>query len=111
MKPAILWLPPFVFPGVTLSYFVNVTNLNTSGVFRSGELNTPSFNFSGREDGSPCDVYQFTVTASNAAGCSDPSDTFTASLPSGKLLVEIYNVSNLNILTNVLTFICINVSA
>ena len=105
MKPAISWLPPFALPGVTLSYFVNVTNLNTSGVFRSGELNTPSFNFSGREDGSPCDVYQFTVTARNAAGCSDPSDTFTASLPSGKLLVEIYNVTNLNILTDLPTLI------
>ena len=87
---------------MTLSYFVNVTNLNTSGVFRSGELKTPGFNFSGTEDGSPCDVYQFTVTARNAAGWSDPSNTFTASLPSGKLLVEIYNVTNLYILTYLL---------
>ena len=71
----------------------------------SSELNTPSFNFSGTEDGSSCDVYQFTVTARNAAGWSDPSDTFTASLPSGNLLVEIYNVTNLNILTDLPTLI------
>ena len=80
------WLPPFTFPGVTLTYFVNVTNLNISRVFRSGELRTQSFNFSGTEDASPCDVYQFTVTARNAAGWSEPSDTFTASLPSCELL-------------------------
>ena len=103
MKPAISWLPPFTYPGVTLSYFVNVTNLNTSRVILSSELNTPCFNFSGTEDGSPCDVYQFTVTARNAAGRSDPSDILTASLPSGKLLVENYNVTNLHILTNLLT--------
>ena len=81
------WAPPFTpfaSPGVTLSYTVNVTNLNTSRVFSSGELNTPSFNFSGAEDSSPCNVYQFTVTARNAAGLSIPSDTFTASLPSCK---------------------------
>ena len=42
-----------------------------------------SDNFSGTEDSSPCDVYQLTVTAKNAAGWSDPSDFFTASLPSG----------------------------
>ena len=81
------WSPPFTpfaSPGVTLSYIVNVTNLNTTRAFSSGELNMASFNFSGTEDGSPCDVYQFTVTARNAAGWSEPSDTFTASLPSGK---------------------------
>lgn len=81
-QSAISWAPPFTFPEVTLSYFINVTNLNTSGVFMSGELRTPSFNFSGTEDGSPCDSYQFAVTARNKAGWSDPSDTFTASLPS-----------------------------
>ena len=107
----ISWIPPFTLPGVTLSYIVNVINLNTSRVFNSSELIIPSFNFSGSEDGSPCDVYQFTVTARNAAGWSEPSNTFTASLPSGKLLVEIYNVTNLHILTNLLTFICIIVSA
>ena len=83
----ISWIPPFTPPGVTLSYIVNVINLNTSRVFNSSELIIPSFNFSGSEDGSPCDVYQFTVTARNAVGRSDPSDTLTASLPSGKLLV------------------------
>ena len=78
------WIPPFTLPGVAISYFVNVTNLNTSGVIRSGELRTQIFNFSGTKDGSPCDVYQFTVTARNAAGWSDPTD-FTFSLPSCKL--------------------------
>ena len=78
----IYWIPPFTLSGVILSYSVNVTNLNTSRVIRSGKLRTPSFNFSGTEDGSPCDVYQFTVTAINEAGWSDPSDTFTAILPS-----------------------------
>ena len=85
----LFWSPPFTpfaSPGVILSYFVNVTNLNTSGVISSGELNRPSFNFSGTEGSSPCDVYQFRVTARNAAGWSEPSDTFTASLPSGKIL-------------------------
>ena len=101
----ISWIPPFTLPGVTISYIVNVINLNTSRVLHSSELNTPSFNFNGREDGSPCDVYQFTVTARNAAGRSDPSDTLTASLPSGKLLLEIYNVNNLNILTDLPTLI------
>ena len=81
-QSAISWLPPFTLPGVTLSYFVNVTNLNTSEVFSSSELIIPSFNFSGTEDGSPCDAYQFTVTAKNKAGLSDPSN-FTFSLPSG----------------------------
>ena len=88
VEPSTLsWAPPFTpfaSPGVTLSYTVNVTNLNTNRVFSSNELNMPSFNFSGTEDGSPCDVYQFTVTARNAAGWSEPSDTFTASLPSCK---------------------------
>ena len=88
MEPSTLsWAPPFTpfaSPGVTLSYTVNVTNLNTNRVFSSNELNMPSFNFSGTEDGSPCDIYQFTVTARNAAGWSEPSDTFTASLPTGK---------------------------
>ena len=83
----ISWVPPFTLPGVTLSYFVNLTNLNTSRVIRSSELRTPRFTFSGTEDGSPCDVYQFTVTAGNAAGLSDPSDTLTASVPSGKLYI------------------------
>ena len=78
------WVPPFTYPGVTLSYFVNVINLNTDGVIRSGELWTPSFNFSGTENASSCDVYQFTVTARNEAGRSDPSDNFTASLPTRK---------------------------
>ena len=88
------WIPPFSLSGVTLSYFVNVTNLNTSGVIRSGELRTPSFNFSGTEDGSSCDVYQFTVTANNAAGRSDPSN-FNFSLPSCKLhLKSIQNVTS-----------------
>ena len=82
----ISWVAPFTLPGVALSYFVNVTNVNTSKVFSSGELRSPSFNFNGTENGSPCDIYQFTVTARNAAGWSDPSDTFTASLPSCKLL-------------------------
>ena len=80
------WIPPFTLPGVTLSYDAVVTNLNTSGVFSSGELRTPSFNFSGTKDGSPCDVYQFTVTASNEAGLSDPSN-FTFSLPLRKLVL------------------------
>ena len=84
------WVPPYAPPGVNLSYCIDVTNLNTSQVFRFGELDTLSFNFSfnfsGSEDGSPCDVYQFTVTARNAAGWSEPSDSFTASLPSCKLL-------------------------
>ena len=88
------WIPPFTLPGVNLSYFFNVTNLNTSRVFRSGELWTPIFNFSGTEGGSPCDVYQFTVTASNAAGWSDPSN-FNFSLPSCKLhLKSIQNVTS-----------------
>ena len=80
------WAPPFTpfaSPGVIISYFVNVTNLNTTGMFSSGELSTQCFNFSGTEDSSPCDVYKFRVTAMNAAGLSDPSDTFIASLPSG----------------------------
>ena len=79
------WVPPFTLPGVTLSYIVNVTNLNTSGDFSSDELRSPSFNFTGT-GGSPCDIYQFMVTAKNAAGWSDPSNAFTASLPSRKLL-------------------------
>ena len=82
------WVPPYAPPGVNLSYCIDVTNLNTSQVFRFGELDTLSFNFSfnfSLKDGSPCDVYQFTVTARNAAGLSDPSDTFIASLPSCKL--------------------------
>ena len=83
----ISWTPPFSLPGVILSYIVNITNLNTSSVFISGELRRPSFNFSGTKDGSPCDVYQFTVTARNAAGWSDPSN-FTFSLPSCKLHLE-----------------------
>ena len=82
----ISWIPPFTLSGVTLSYFVNVTNLNTHQVFSSGELSKPSFNFNGTEDNSPCDVYQFTVTARNAAGWSGPSDTFDASTPSRKFL-------------------------
>ena len=82
----ISWIPPFTLPGVTLSYFVNVTNLNTNQVFSSGEISTPSFNFSGTEYNSPCDVYQFIVTAWNAAGWSDPSDIFNASTPSRKFL-------------------------
>ena len=84
LSSTVSWIPPFSLSGVTLSYFVNVTNLNTSGVIRSGGLRTPSFNFSGTEDGSPCDVYQFTVTVRNKAGWSDPSN-FTFSLPSCKL--------------------------
>ena len=104
----ISWIPPFTLPGVTLSYIVNVINLNTSRVFNSSELIIPSFNFSGSEDGSPCDVYQFTVTARNAAGLSDPSDTFIASLPSGKSLDQslqhaynnIYNLASLDLPTN-----------
>ena len=68
-----------------------------------GEVSMPSFNFSGTEEASPCAIYQFTVTARNAAGLSEPSNTFTASLPSGKSLVEIYSVTNLHILTNLLT--------
>ena len=87
LKPfTISWVPPFTLSGVNLSYIVNITNLNTTRVFNSSELIIASFNFSGTEDGSPCDVYQFTVTARNAAGWSEPSDTFTASLPSGKIL-------------------------
>ena len=103
----ISWIPPFTLPGVTISYIVNVINLNTSRVFNSSELNTPSFNFSGTEDGSPCDVYQFTVTARNAAGWSDPSDTFIAGLPSGTSLDQslqhaynnIYNLASLDLPT------------
>ena len=82
----ITWIPPFALPEVHLSYFVNVTNLNTSQVFNSGELKTPSFNFSVTVDNSPCDIYQFIVTAKNAAGWSDPSDTFNASTPSCKFI-------------------------
>ena len=81
---AISWIPPFSLPGVAISYFVNVTNLNSSRVIRSGELRTPSFNFSAMKDGSSCNVYQITVTAKNKAGLSDPSN-FTFSLPSCKL--------------------------
>ena len=107
-QSAISWIPPFTLPGVTLSYFVNVTNLNTSEVLSSSELIIPSFNFSGTEDGSRCDVYQFTVTARNAAGWSDPSDTFTASLPSGTSLDQslqhaynnIYNLASLDLPSN-----------
>ena len=90
------WTPPFTpfaSPEVTLSYFVNVTNLNTSQVFRFGELDTLSFNFSfnfSLKDSSPCDVYQFTVTARNAAGWSDPSDTLTASLPSCRIFTYLH---------------------
>lgn len=88
------WVPPFTLPGVTLSYIAIVTNLNTSRVIRSGELWAPSFNFSGTVDGSPCDVYRFTVTANNAAGRSDPSN-FNFSLPSCKLhLKSIQNVTS-----------------
>ena len=93
-QSAISWAPPFSLPGVTLSYFVNVTNLNTSGVFNLSELRTPSFNFSGTKDGSPCDVYQFTVIARNAAGWSDPSNTFTDSLPSGMLVIRNTNIAH-----------------
>lgn len=75
------WVPPYAPPGVNLSYCIDVTNLNTSQVVKFGGLDTLSFNFNPK-DGSLCDVYQFTVTARNAAGLSDPSDSFTASLPS-----------------------------
>ena len=87
------WTPPFTpsaSPGVILSYFVNVTNVNTSSVFSYDELRTPNFKFNGTEASSPCDVYQFTVTARNEAGWSEPSATFTASLPSCKLLEQQY---------------------
>ena len=87
LSSTVSWIPPFTLPGVTLSYFVNVTNLDTSGVIRSGGLSTPNFNFSGTIVGSPCDVYQFTVTARNAAGWSNPSN-LTFSLPSRKLHLE-----------------------
>jgi len=76
------WIPPFALPGVAISYFLNVTNLNTTEVLESGELRATSFNFTATEDSSLCDVYQFKVTANNAAGWSDSSDPLTASLPS-----------------------------
>ena len=87
LKPfTISWVPPFTLSGVNLSYIVNITNLNTTRVFSSGELRIPSFNFSGTEDNYPCDIYQLSVTARNVAGWSDPSDTFIAILPSCKII-------------------------
>ena len=86
-QSAISWAPPFSLPEVILSYYVEVTNLNTSGVVSSDVLKAPNFNFSGTKNASPCDVYQLTVTARNEAGLSDSSN-FIFSLPSCKLKLE-----------------------
>ena len=77
------WTAVPTLPDVSVTYRINVTNLDTLEVFMSDEVNSTSFVFEGTEPS--CDTYEFSVTAVNSAGESSPSDAVNATLPTCKL--------------------------
>ena len=77
------WTAVPTLPDVSVTYRINVTNLDTLEVFMSDEVTSTSFVFEGTEPS--CDTYEFSVTAVNGAGESSPSDAVNATLPTCKL--------------------------
>ena len=77
------WTAVPTLPDVSVTYRINVTNLDTLEVFMSDEVTSTSFVFEGTEPS--CDTYELSVTAVNGAGESSPSDVVNASLPTCKL--------------------------
>ena len=79
----ISWTAVPTLPDVSVTYRINVTNLDTLEVFMSDEVNSTSFVFEGTEPS--CDTYEFSVTAVNGVGESSPSDVVNGALPTRKL--------------------------
>ena len=77
------WAAVPTLPDVSVTYRINVTNLDTLEVFMSDDVTSTSFVFEGTEPS--CDTYKFSVTAVNGAGESSPSDVMNASLPTCEL--------------------------
>ena len=77
------WTAVPTLPDVSVTYRINVTNLDTLEVLVSDEVTSTSFVFEGTEPS--CDTYELSVTAANGAGESSPSDVVNATLPTCKL--------------------------
>ena len=72
-------------------YYVYTLTVTSSGIgSQSFPLDTPYFTFTAPDDASPCEVYNFSVTATydivgatyTGAGCSVPSPVVSRMLPS-----------------------------
>ena len=74
-------------------YFLTVESHNTFN--ESFQLNQPYYNFTALEHAPPCDVYNFSVTATyvgatyTGAGCSVPSPVLSTTLPSLPVISEL----------------------
>ena len=68
---------------VVVNFTLNVTNLNNSKIGSTivSRIQQQYYIFS-TEDLSPCDVYNFQVTAVNDAGAGEPSEIITRNFPS-----------------------------
>ena len=77
------WTAVPTLPDVSVTYRINVTNLDTLEVFMSDEVNSTPFVFEGTEPS--CDTYEFSITAMNGAGESSPSNAVNGNLPTCKL--------------------------
>jgi hypothetical protein len=81
------WNQESVVPDTMLSFCLTVSNGSNSQDILSG-LNESYYNFTAPEGAPPCEVYNFSVTATyvgatyTGAGCSVPSPVLSTMLPS-----------------------------
>ena len=88
-------------PDGSLTYSLTVTSTNTQNqVFKS---QASHYVFSALEDSPPCEVYNFSVTATyvgatyTGAGCSVPSSVLSRMLPSLPDISRLHSVQNVSV--------------
>ena len=73
------WTAPFTLEGVQTNYTLTINNTDSAGDAQVISLNATTYTF--QTEGSSCDVYQFRVRASNAAGVSSTTEPVNAAVP------------------------------
>ena len=73
------WTAPFTLEGVHTNYALTINNTDSAGDAQVISLNATTYAF--QTKGSSCDVYQFHVRASNAAGVSSTTEPVNAAVP------------------------------
>jgi len=73
------WTAPFTLEGIHTSYILIINNIDSVEGAQVISLNTTTYVF--RTEGPSCDIYQFRVRASNAAGISNTTEPLNATVP------------------------------